>query len=155
MWSDGSMWARLKRWRYFILGSVVVLLVVYLVLNPINRFGMFSSFGLTTYSAISYPISDIQVRADGASRLVDKTHVLKLEEIEFLLQDKPDILIIGIGYEEMVSVGKEIKDLDITRTRAPHRRNCPIGIWFSASSESPAPGGSPRSRPTGSWTSPT
>lgn len=69
-------------------------------------------FSLTTYSRVPYPAFDIQVRSDGDVRRVRKTHDLKLSEIEWLLDPRPEVLIISTGWRGSVRVGDDISRLD-------------------------------------------
>jgi len=76
----------MKRKRKIIAVLVVVALLsgAWLVANPLGRFG-WCCFGYATYSAWPRPISDFQVRADGSTRKVTKTHQLSFQEAEWLL----------------------------------------------------------------------
>ena len=51
----------------------------------------------------------MQVRSDGKVRTVEKTHDLKYEDIEWLLESKPEILIIGTGWQGIVKPEEKIK----------------------------------------------
>jgi hypothetical protein len=83
----------------------IVLLVVlgalsslWLAANPLGRFG-WSRYALTTFNAWPRVITDIQVRADGTTRHVEKTHDLVFADVEWLLTPRPDVLIIALGWD--------------------------------------------------------
>lgn len=97
------------RWK-IIAGVLVVLLVGWIILNPPGRFGV-CTFGLTTYGCIPHPASDIQVRADGVTRTVGKTHDLKLSHVQWLLDPAPEVLIIGTGWDGVTSPEKAISNI--------------------------------------------
>ena len=90
--------------------SILVLIVFWFIINPPGVFG-YCRFGYTNYNSFPYPISDIQIRSDGEIRKVDKTHRLKIEDIQWLLDDKPQVLIIAIGWDDVTEVNKEIMEL--------------------------------------------
>lgn len=89
---------------------LVLLLVLWVVFNPFGRFG-WCSFGFTIYNAIPRPVTDIQVRADGKVRRVAKTHDLRYEDIVWLLDPKPDLLIIATGWDGVTVPRPEIGNL--------------------------------------------
>ena len=97
-----------KKRRIMLAGAVVVLLVGWLLVNPPGRFGI-CTFGLTTYGCIPYPASDIQVRGDGQTRSVEKTHALRLEHVQWLLDPMPAFMIIGIGWDGAATPEEGIK----------------------------------------------
>src|SRR5262249_17735895 len=82
--------------------TIAVLLAVacglWLAANPPRRFG-WCCYAYTTYSAWPRPVSDLQVRADGATRKVAKTHDLRFGQIEWLLSPQPEVLIIALGWD--------------------------------------------------------
>ena len=101
----------MKKKRRMIFGaSLAILFIGWVLLNPSDRFG-FCTFGLTTYSCIPRPAVDVQVRCDGTTRSVEKTHALKLEHVQWLLEPMPSILIIGIGWDGAVHSLEQVKDL--------------------------------------------
>ena len=101
----------MKKKRGLIFGACfAIILVGWFFLNPPGRFG-FCMFGLTTYGCIPHPASDLQVRCDGTTRSVEKTHALKLEHVLWLLDPMPSILIIGIGWDGAVHPLEQVKDL--------------------------------------------
>jgi len=89
---------------------VVLLLVGWIVGNPPGRFG-WSRFGLTVYNCLPRPISDLQIRSDGRLRTVTKTHDLTLEAVQWLLEPKPEFLIIAIGWDGVTRPAAEIAAL--------------------------------------------
>jgi hypothetical protein len=99
-----------------ILGVILVGLVVWLCVNPPGRFG-FCSFAYITYNSIPRPLSDLQVRSDGKTRSVEKTHDLKLQHVEWLLEPKPEILIIGTGWDGVTKPSPEIRTIQDCEVR--------------------------------------
>ena len=55
------------------------------------------------------PVSDLQIRADGSVRTVAKTHDLTLEIIKWLVEEKPDVLIISIGWAGVVRPDEQVR----------------------------------------------
>jgi len=100
----------MKRKRKLIVVLVVLGLLSawWLIANPPGRFG-WCGFGYATYSAWPRPVSDFQVRADGRTRKVAKTHALTFEQIEWLLTPKPEILIIALGWTGVTSPDDRIR----------------------------------------------
>lgn len=93
-----------------LLGVLVVLLAVWVAFNPPGTFG-FCRFAVTTYNCIPYPATDIQVRADGQVRRVEKTHRLELPAVQWLLDSQPDVLIISTGWQGVVNVAEAITQI--------------------------------------------
>ena len=94
-----------------VVAVVVVLITAWVGLNPIGRFG-FCRLGLLVYSAIPFPGVDLVIHANGLPALRgSKAHFVGFAEIEPLLRERPDVLIIGTGYDNMVQVEKEILDM--------------------------------------------
>jgi hypothetical protein len=95
-----------------VIAALVVLAVfvaVWLVANPPGRFG-WCCYAYTTYGGCPRPISDFQVRADGSSRTVGKTHQLTFEHVEWLLDPKPDVLIIALGWDGVTVPNDRIRE---------------------------------------------
>ncbi len=91
-----------------IVAVVMVLITAWVGFNPIGRFG-FCRFGLLVYSAIPFPAVDLVIHANGLPALRgSKAHFVGFAEIEPLLRERPDVLIIGTGYDNMVQVEEEI-----------------------------------------------
>jgi hypothetical protein len=87
---------------------VIVLITAWVGFNPIGRFG-FCRFGLLVYSAIPFPAVDLVVHANGWPAIRgSKAHFVAFAEIEGLLKEKPDVLIIGTGYDNLVQVAEKI-----------------------------------------------
>ena len=93
------------------LSVVAVLLGVWMFVNPPGRFG-WCCYGYSTFNALPKPVADFQVRADGTMRDVAKTHALSFENIEWLLEAKPEVLIIATGWDGYVSPDKKIRALN-------------------------------------------
>ena len=91
-----------------IVAVVMVLITAWVGFNPIGRFG-FCRFGLLVYSAIPFPAADLVIHTNGMPSLRgSKAHFVDFAEIEPLLRERPDVLIIGTGYDNMVQVEEEI-----------------------------------------------
>ena len=91
-----------------VVAVVMVLITAWVGFNPIGRFG-FCRFGLLVYSAIPFPAVDLVIHANGLPALRgSKAHFVGFAEIEPLLRERPDVLIIGTGYDNMVQVEEEI-----------------------------------------------
>ena len=91
-----------------ILAVVIILITTWIGFNPIGRFGS-CRFGLLVYSAIPFPAVDLVIHANGLPALRgSKAHFVAFAEIEGLLEEKPDVLIIGTGYDNLVQVEDEI-----------------------------------------------
>lgn len=93
-----------------LIGFVAVLGAAWLFFNPPGRFG-WCRFAVTTYGCVPRVVSDLQVAADGKVRKVAKTHELGYEKIEWLLEGKPEVLIIGIGWDGAVRIDEKIRSL--------------------------------------------
>ena len=108
-----------------VVAVVVVLITAWVGFNPIGRFG-FCRFGLLVYSAIPFPAVDLVIHANGFPSLRgSKEHFVAFAEIEGLLEEDPDVLIIGTGYDNMVQVENEISampSIEILRTPQAVRR---------------------------------
>jgi hypothetical protein len=89
--------------------GVTVLLIAWLTANSPGRFG-WCWFGYATFNAWPRLVSDFQVRSDGFTRKVNKTHELTFEQIEWLLGDKPEVLIIATGWNGMTTPDQRIRD---------------------------------------------
>ena len=82
--------------------------MVWLAANPPGRFG-WCCYAYTTYGVFPRPISDFQVRADGSTRKVGKTHQLTFEQIQWLLTPVPDVLIIALGWDGVTTPDDRIR----------------------------------------------
>jgi hypothetical protein len=85
------------------------LLAFWLMANPPGRFG-WCCYGYSTYGAWPRPLSDFQVRADRSVRAIAKTHSLAFEQIQWLLDPKPDVLIIALGWDGVTTPDGRILD---------------------------------------------
>jgi hypothetical protein len=85
-------------------------LAAWLLFNPPGRFG-WCRFAFTTYSGVPRLVSDLQIQPDGTVRKVDKTHDLPLESLAWLIESKPDALIISTGWEGKVRPDSRIQAL--------------------------------------------
>ncbi len=90
--------------------AVVVFVTAWVALNPAGRFGL-SRDMLTTYNRAPVPFADLEVRSDGAMRLVGKTHQVGAEQLAWLARPKPDVLIIATGWQGEVRAAGRPADL--------------------------------------------
>jgi hypothetical protein len=91
-----------------VIAVIVILITAWVGFNPIGRFG-FCRFGLLVYSAIPFPAVDLVIHTNGWPAIRgSKAHFVGFSEIEGLLEERPDVLIIGTGYDNMVQVDGEI-----------------------------------------------
>lgn len=95
---------------------LLVLIIVYFYTNPIGRFGL-CCFGYTTYNSIPIPLLDIQVNADGKIRVIAKTHNLTIDKIKWLIQPMPEVLIVSTGWEGVIKIDDEIKNIRSCKLR--------------------------------------
>ncbi|ODS39916.1 MAG: hypothetical protein A7315_10105 [Candidatus Altiarchaeales archaeon WOR_SM1_79] len=90
-----------------ILSALVLLIAIWVWQNPPGKFGL-HSFGFTVYSSMPFPYFDLKIHDDGSFSIREKSHFVSLDEVKELADEKPDVLIIGIGYDEMVRVDERI-----------------------------------------------
>ncbi len=94
----------MKRWILVVVALVIAALVtVWFVANPRGRFGWSTSM-LTTYNRAPLPFVDLQVRGDGAMRVVGKSHEVDEARLAWLLDPRPDVLIIAVGWRADVRI---------------------------------------------------
>jgi len=107
-----------KRRRYIarLLPVVIVVLAVWVIANPRERFG-WCCYALTTYNTIPRPIADYQVRSDGKVRTVSKTHSISLATVEWLLESRPQVLIIGTGWDGVAKTDATIAHIEDCQVR--------------------------------------
>jgi hypothetical protein len=91
-----------------------LLLIAWLGFNPPGRFG-WCRYALTTYGGIPRPVSDLQVNAAGETRTVDKTHDLAHATIQWLLDSRPEVLIIATGWDGVLEPQAKISELKEVR----------------------------------------
>jgi len=76
----------MKRRIFIVCAAIVVIAAgVWILVNPGQRFGI-STQAFTTYNRLSLPMVDLQVRGDGAMRLVSKSHKVDAEQLDSLTQ---------------------------------------------------------------------
>jgi hypothetical protein len=112
----------MRRKGWILVGiAAAVLAGAWFTLNPPGRFG-FAVFGLTTYNSVLWPVTDLEVRADGSSRRVSKTHDLLLDDIAWLLESRPETLILTEGWRGAVHIREQLRrlaGLDVRVLRTP------------------------------------
>jgi hypothetical protein len=92
-----------------LLVTLALCLGAWIVANPPQRFGRCSCYAFTTYSAWPRIVTDIQIRSDGQTRRVEKTHDLTFADVEWLLTPKPDVLIIALGWDGVTAPDDRIR----------------------------------------------
>ncbi len=89
-----------RRQLVFIAGALAAVLASWIWANPGAKFGL-SRFGVTTYSRLPIPLLDVQVRQDGAIRVLFKSHDIDSGRLAWLVREKhPEVLVVGLGWEE-------------------------------------------------------
>jgi hypothetical protein len=101
-----------KQWVY--LGIIAALLATWIACNPSGGFG-FARYALTVFNRVPRPIADFQVRADGNFRRVAKTHDLKYETVAWLFDEKPELVIVAIGWDGVVEPDERIRASNLVR----------------------------------------
>jgi hypothetical protein len=99
----------------------MALAIAWVAPNRPGRFGL-AVFGLTTCSSFPWPGVDLQVRPDGTSRRVEKTHELSADDIAWLVESDPETLILSEGWRGAVRVPEELRHqqgLDVHVLRTP------------------------------------
>jgi len=84
-----------------VFASIVGLLLLGLGISLVTSSGsqlIRSSYALTIYRGIPIPFFDVLIYPNGLPRLVDKKHFFNNQDKQFLLEQKPDILIIASGH---------------------------------------------------------
>ncbi|RLG48865.1 MAG: hypothetical protein DRN90_03010 [Thermoproteota archaeon] len=100
----------LTRKKLFLM-ILAVSLTIWIVINRPGRFGI-NSFEFTVYSAIPFPYVDLKIHTNGWPTLREKSHYLAYEEIEDLLEENPEVIIIGIGHSNSVKVDEKILGIE-------------------------------------------
>jgi hypothetical protein len=91
--------------------TIVVLALLstgWILANPLGQFG-WCRYAFTIYSGWSRPITDLQARADGKTRTIEKTHELRFADIEWLLEPQPEVLIIALGWDGVTTPDLRIR----------------------------------------------
>lgn len=99
----------LKQWilRHRIVSGAFIFLVIWLVLNPPLRFGIATTFGITTYSGVPIPYCDLVIHSNGLPTIRKKSHLITESEIKMLIDEHPEVIIVGNGYNGAASVDPE------------------------------------------------
>jgi len=71
-----------------------------------------TSFGSITVEGEQYP-HDVWILADGSIRRRNRNHEFTLNEFDFLLKGKPELVIVGTGQSGCVRVDKEAVELAV------------------------------------------
>ena len=100
--------------KKLIITILAISLTIWIIVNRPGRFGI-NRFGFIVYSAIPFPYVDLKIHTNGWPSLREKSHYLAYEEIEDLLKEKPEVIIIGIGYSNAVRVDERILEIEDPR----------------------------------------
>lgn len=100
--------------------TLSVILVLMMVIGASQRWPggiTYARFGLTVVGLLPVPALDIRIHADPDRRLGfrNKSHQITLEEVKLLLEEKPEVLIIGTGWHGVAKVDTEVRELKETR----------------------------------------
>jgi len=104
------------RQAILVVSALVVSMVVagWITVNPGGRFGM-STQMLTTYNRLPLPFVDVQVRSDGAMRVVEKVHKISADQLVWLATPEPAVLIIAGGWQGDARVAGQLEGLKRTK----------------------------------------
>jgi len=91
---------------------IILALIAWFLINRPLHFGI-HFFAFTVYSGIPIPYFDLKIHANGIPSIRKKSHYVSIDEVKPLLEENPEVIIIGIGYNEMVKVDKEILKLNV------------------------------------------
>ena len=91
------------------MAAISLLALVWLLLNPPGEFGRMCFFGITTFNGIPRPISDVQVRDDGELRTIPKTHSLEMAHLRWLLETRPEVLVVSTGWDGIVKISEAVR----------------------------------------------
>lgn len=96
--------------RWLLSGAFLVLSVVaWVFVNPARGFGVCFP-GLTTYDMVPFPFVDFQARAGGQVRRLSSGPGLTFDQAAWLVEDKPETLIISTGWKGRMQVDRRIVD---------------------------------------------
>lgn len=104
------------RRKALIFGFIVLVLIVWIILNPIGKFGYYG-FGYTVYSAIPVPYFDLKIGPSGIPQIREKSHLVLFNEVDEYIELNYEYnitLIIGIGYDGLVKVDEKILESNST-----------------------------------------
>jgi hypothetical protein len=102
-----------KKWWVF-LGITIAILAAWIACNPSGGFG-FARYAFTVFNRVPRPITDFQVRADGNIRRIAKTHDLNYETVAWLFDEKPELVIVAIGWDGVVEPDERIRASSLVR----------------------------------------
>ena len=99
-----------------VVSALAVSMVVagWIAVNPGGRFGM-STQMLTTYNRLPLPLVDMQVRSDGAMRVVEKVHKIGADQLVWLATPEPAVLIMAGGWQGDARVAGQLEGLKRTK----------------------------------------
>ena len=99
-----------------VVSALAVSMVVagWIAVNPGGRFGM-STQMLTTYNRLPLPFVDMQVRSDGAMRVVEKVHKIGADQLVWLATPEPAVLIMAGGWQGDARVAGQLEGLKRTK----------------------------------------
>lgn len=84
--------------KWLVLGAALLAgAVAWMVVNPMRGFGV-GCYGLAVYDMIPIPAADFAVRSTGQLKFVPRTHDLSVDDLAWLIEDRPETLIIATGW---------------------------------------------------------
>jgi hypothetical protein len=114
----GERLGMIRRQAAVLLGLSVAAVLGWVLVNPPGEFGL-SQFGVTTYNRVPVPYFDLQVRADGATRWILKTHYPTAATLAWLVTPtRPDVLVVGLGWRSGVRLDGTLSTLAGLTVRA-------------------------------------
>ena len=101
-----------KRFRIAFISLLIIILVTISGSYLKHRNDNFSHnrYGLMVYKGFPVPFFDLMIYPNGLPRLVDKKHFFNNMDRQFMMQQEPDILIIGIGFHGKGGNGFKVKE---------------------------------------------
>ena len=98
--------------KALVLGALLAIggIAVWFFFNPVAGFGV-SRYGLTTYDRLPIPLIDFQVRPNGDFRRVPKTDDISVDTVAWLMESRPDVLIIATGWKGKAVARPQVRDL--------------------------------------------
>ena len=81
------------------------------ILSAISPRITYARFGFTVYGATPIPILDITINRNGLLWFRPKTHLISKEELERLITDEVEVVVVGIGWDNIALLSDDAKAL--------------------------------------------
>jgi hypothetical protein len=100
------------RRRFWVVAIVALLalVVAWFVVNPPKKLGLCCFYGVLTYDRVPTILKDIEIRVDGVRRPVPMAMLVTEKSLTWLLEDHPDVLIVGNGWQGHAEVKVSLAD---------------------------------------------